>query len=250
MNGQSPGAPITLTGGIDAILSTFLADATLIWRCWIVWGRSWRVVLIPIVCTTLAIISRGIVTYYSTFGPIDNVPPQALYLEKIVNWAVLYSSLILATFLWCTILIVYRILRLGGVAAGMRVYHRVIEMLVESASLYSAVIVVLLVFEVRDEVAGAYIEEFAIAIRGIAPTILVGRIAAGHARPDDSWSESIMTSSLRFRSHSSSQNDNEMSTTSSHERPDLEEGVEEQYTELGRIYTTSDYLARGFRVSV
>lgn len=97
--------------------------------------------------------------------------PRALYTKNVVNWAVLYSSLILATFLWCTILIVYRILRLGGVA-GMRVYHRVIEMLVESASLYSAVIVVLLVFEVRDEVAGAYIEEFAIAIR-VRPTHFV-----------------------------------------------------------------------------
>ncbi|PBK90569.1 hypothetical protein ARMGADRAFT_1166899 [Armillaria gallica] len=220
----SPGAPITLTGGIDAILSTLLADATLIWRCWIVWGRSWRVVLVPIVCSTLAIISRGIVTFYEAFRP-ENMSPRALYIENVVNWAVLYSSLILATFLWCTILIVYRILRLGGVVAGMRVYHRVIELLVESASLYSAVIVVLLVFEVRDEVAGAYIEEFAIAIRGIAPTVLVGRVAAGHARPDDSWSESITTSSLRFRSHSNSQNDNEMSTTSSHERPDLEEGL-------------------------
>ncbi len=38
-------------------------------------------------------------------------------------------------------------------------------MLVESASFYSAVIVILLVFEVRNEVAGVYIEEFAIATR-------------------------------------------------------------------------------------
>ncbi len=92
--------------------------------------------------------------------------PQAVYLEKIgVNWAVLYSSSILATLLWCTIFIVYRILRVGGIAAGMRVYHRLIEMLVESASLYSAVIVVLLVFEVRSDAAEIYIEELAIATR-------------------------------------------------------------------------------------
>ena len=52
-----------------------------------------------------------------------------------------------------------------GAAGRIRTFQRVIEMLVESASLYSAVIVVLLVFEVRDEVAGAYIKEFAIAIR-------------------------------------------------------------------------------------
>ncbi len=75
--------------------------------------------------------------------------PQAVYLERIgVNWAILYSSSILATLLWCTIFIVYRILRVGGISAEIRVYHRLVEMLVESAALYSAVIVIL---EVRSE---------------------------------------------------------------------------------------------------
>ncbi len=107
--------------------------------------------------------TRGIITYCSSFGPVENMSPQAVYLEKNgVNWAVLYSSSILAT---CTIFIVYRILRVGGIAAGMRVYHRLIEMLVESASLYSAVIVVLLVFEVRSDAAEIYIEELAVATR-------------------------------------------------------------------------------------
>ncbi len=71
----------------------------------------------------------------------------------------------MATLLWCTILIIYRILSVGGAAGRMRVYQRLIEMLVESALLYSAVIVVLLVFEVRNETSGAYVEEVAIAIR-------------------------------------------------------------------------------------
>ncbi|SJL14001.1 uncharacterized protein ARMOST_17453 [Armillaria ostoyae] len=137
----------------------------------------------------------------------------------------------MATLLWCTILTIYRILSVGGAAGRMRVYQRLIEMLVESALLYSAVIVVLLVFEVRNEASGAYIEEIAIAMRAIAPTILVGRVAAGHARPDDSWSGSTTVSSLRFRSHSSSQNDSQVGAgsewdTSSPTRPDLEEGLE------------------------
>ncbi len=109
--------------------------------------------------------SRGIVAYYTAFGHIENMPPQALYLENIVNWAVLYSSLILATLLWCTILIVYRILRVGGAAGRMHVYQRLIEMLVESALLYSAVIIVVLVFEIRNEVTAAYVQELAIVMR-------------------------------------------------------------------------------------
>ncbi|PBK90490.1 hypothetical protein ARMGADRAFT_1111858 [Armillaria gallica] len=226
----TPKVSTLLAEEIAAILSTVLADATLIWRCWIVWGRSWRVVLVPIACTTLGIGTRGIVTYYTTFG--SHPSPQVLYIENIVSWSLLYSSLILATLLWCTILIIYRIWRVGGAAGRIHVYHRVIEMLVESASLYSAVLVILLVFEARNEITGDYIEDLAVAMRGIIPTILVSRVAAGHARPDDSWSESTTRSSLRFGDHSSSHEDTDMSVgygwdTSSTVRPDLEESLED-----------------------
>ncbi|KAK0221178.1 hypothetical protein EDD85DRAFT_263324 [Armillaria nabsnona] len=215
--------PVTLTTGIGATLSTVLVDATLIWRCWIVWGRSWRVVFVPIVCTTLGTGTTGIVTYYTAVGPI--VPPRAPFLENIVSWSVLYSSLILATLLWCTILIIYRILRVGGTAGRMHVYQKVIGMLVESAFLYSVVLVVLLVFEVRNEVAGIYIEDLAIAMRGIVPTILVGRVAAGHARPDDSWTESTV-SSLQFTAHPSDQDDSDRRAEWAISTRDLEEDLE------------------------
>ncbi len=45
--------------------------------------------------------------------------------------------------------------------------------------------------------------------QGIAPTLLVGRVVAGHTRSDDSWQGSTM-SSLHFRT-SRSQNSEEMS---------------------------------------
>ncbi|KAK0209533.1 hypothetical protein IW262DRAFT_1302244 [Armillaria fumosa] len=124
-----------------------------IWHCWIAWGRS----------CTVHTASRGIVAYYNAFGPL--VSTQAFLLEKDVNWALLYASLIMATLLWCTILIIYRILRLGGTASRICAYQRVIELLVESALLYSVVIVVLLVFEARNEAAANYIEALAIAMR-------------------------------------------------------------------------------------
>ncbi|KAK0221098.1 hypothetical protein EDD85DRAFT_261923 [Armillaria nabsnona] len=230
----TPGAPISWTSGIAAILSTILTDATLIWRCWIVWGQSWRIVLVPIACTILAIVSRGILTCYIALGP--DVPPRVLFLENIISWSVLYSlytSLILATLLWCTTFIIYRIVRVGGAAGRIHVYQRVIEMLVESASLYSAVLVVLVVLEARKELAESYIEDLAGTIRGIMPTILVGRVAAGHARPDDSWTDNTTASSIRFINHSSSQNDSQMSaergqhTLFPNIRPDLEEGLED-----------------------
>ncbi|KAK0468889.1 hypothetical protein IW261DRAFT_1573349 [Armillaria novae-zelandiae] len=227
----TPSTSMELTIGIIAIVSTVVADATLIWRCWIVWGRPWLIVLIPIACTAVAIASRGIVTYNYAFG--SNPSPRALFLEKIVSWSTLYSSLILATLVWCTILIIYRIWRVGGAAGRLHAYQKVIEMLVESASLYSATIVVLLVLEARNVLAGEYIEEVTTAMRGIMPTILVGRVAAGHARPDDSWNDSTRPRSiLRFGHQSVSHNDTEMSVGSGQEETliaelDLEEGLKD-----------------------
>ncbi|PBK62492.1 hypothetical protein ARMSODRAFT_1024902 [Armillaria solidipes] len=102
-------------------------------------------------------------------------------------------------------------------------------MLVESASLYSTVIVVLLVFEARNKVAGSYIEDLAVAMRGIVPTILVGRVAAGHARPDDSWTGSTV-SSLQFTAHPIDQDDSDRSAEWAISTRDLEEVLE-----VGRV---------------
>ncbi|PBL04057.1 hypothetical protein ARMGADRAFT_1070542 [Armillaria gallica] len=43
-----------------------------------------------------------------------------------------------------------------------------------------------------------YLDPIAGITWGIAPMLLVERVAAGHARPDDSWKGSVMTSPLHF----------------------------------------------------
>ncbi|KAK0212116.1 hypothetical protein DFS33DRAFT_4290 [Desarmillaria ectypa] len=47
--------PIYFLAGVTGCLSMILADTSLIWRCWTVWGRSWHVVLVPTICTLLAV---------------------------------------------------------------------------------------------------------------------------------------------------------------------------------------------------
>ncbi|PBL00121.1 hypothetical protein ARMGADRAFT_1072509 [Armillaria gallica] len=203
---SNPSPAIYFIGALAACFCTILADTSLIWRCWIVWGRSWRVVLVPAICTTLGVVSRGLVLYYN-FSQWDSYNGSAsfLYALESVNWAVLYSSLILATTIWCTIFIVYRILKVSGIATGIRLYRGIIEVMVDSAAIYSAMIVVLLVLEVHNENVGNYLTSIAVEMRGIVP-ILVGRVAAGHTRPDDGWGDSRSTvSSLEFGNHSISQ---------------------------------------------
>ncbi|KAK0225095.1 hypothetical protein EDD85DRAFT_219639 [Armillaria nabsnona] len=115
---------------------------------------------------------------------------------------VLYASFLLATTLWCTLLIIYRIVTVSrageAVGGGFRAYHRLIEVLVESEAFYLICLSLYVGFYASNSWMGPYFDILAGSARGIAPTLLVGRVAAGHARPDDSWQGSANLASLRF----------------------------------------------------
>lgn len=64
----------------------------------------------------------------------------------------------------------YRILKVSGIATGIRLYRGIIEVMVDSAALYSAMIVVLtvlLVLEVHNENVGNYLTSIAVEMRVI-----------------------------------------------------------------------------------
>ncbi|PBK89760.1 hypothetical protein ARMGADRAFT_1167140 [Armillaria gallica] len=187
-----PQNSILLGEDITGAISTILADSTVIWRCWIVWGGRWPVVLPPILMFISGIVCKLLNTYhwYTTGG-------------DYVLIFVLYLSFILATTIWCTTLIIYRILTVGrasnGIGGGVGVYRHVIEVLVESSALYSLFLILDMALEARGNQADYYVDVMAGTVRGIAPTLIVGRVAAGHARSDQSWQGSVV-SSLHFGS--------------------------------------------------
>ncbi len=79
-----------------------------------------------------------------------------------VTFLTLYPAFILATTLWCTLLIIYRILTIAGVKHGaggqLRLYHRCIEVLVESSALYSISLIVYLALYISESFGEYYIE--------------------------------------------------------------------------------------------
>ncbi|PBK59823.1 hypothetical protein ARMSODRAFT_1027114 [Armillaria solidipes] len=176
----------TLATGITAVISAILADSTMIWRCWMVWGRRWRIVIFPIFFLLSGIGFKMIDVLQRRVNATDY--------QLGVN---LYSCLILATTLWCTFSIIYRILTVGWASrGGIRIYRHVIEILVESSVLYSASLILYLCLFAHDSSNSAliYWDSVAAFARGVAPTLLVGRIAAGQARPNDSWRGSVISS--------------------------------------------------------
>ncbi|SJL17781.1 uncharacterized protein ARMOST_21343 [Armillaria ostoyae] len=180
---------------ITAVMSTVIADSIMIWRCWMVWGRRWPIVLLPILCLISGFVCRildmiaGFAANLQIMGGLD------------VSFLVIYISCILATTLWCTTLIVIRILTVTrGANDRLRDYRHIIEVLVESSALHSVTLIVYIALETSHNTASDYFNTLAAITTGVAPTLLAGRVAAGHARPDDSWEGSIM-SSLRFEAH-------------------------------------------------
>ncbi|KAK0434379.1 uncharacterized protein EV420DRAFT_1248273, partial [Desarmillaria tabescens] len=99
----------------------------------------------------------------------------------------MYLSFSLGTTLFCTILIIYRIIKVGRSSNSIGAYRGVIEILVESASLYAVSLILWMAFLLHNYEASVYPEAIYVSITGIAPTLIVGRIASGQARPDDSW---------------------------------------------------------------
>ncbi|KAK0219909.1 hypothetical protein IW262DRAFT_1554220 [Armillaria fumosa] len=195
------GQAIMLLEGIASSMSTIITDLYIIWCCWMVWGQCWVTVLLPILSLIAATVLKIIITYYT----YRNIP------EEI--FTTFYVVFILATTLWCTTLIIYCILTGAGVKHGaggqLRVYYCCIEVLVESSALYSVSLIVFLAFLIQGDFGLLYLDNIASITRGVAPTLLIGRAAAGHTCPNDDDGSVTTVSSLHFQIASS-----EVSTTS------------------------------------
>ncbi len=71
----------------------------------------------------------------------------------------LYSAFILATTLWCTLLIIYRIVAVARrVSDGLRTYRHVIEIMVESSALYSLTLILYVIFYAREDITLHYFD--------------------------------------------------------------------------------------------
>ncbi|KAK0479781.1 hypothetical protein IW261DRAFT_1564440 [Armillaria novae-zelandiae] len=187
--------------GVTGIICSILADFAMIWRCWMVWGQRYLIVVFPTLCLVACVVFK-IMDIRLVF--MDGIAPD-------IHNLLAYALLALATTLWCTLAIIYRILIVGRVNGGprdrLRTYHHVIEVLVESSAFYCVCLIIYTICYASGSWGENYIDVITAITRGIAPTLLIGRIAAGHARPDDSWHGSIV-SSLHFgqdRSQTSTQ---------------------------------------------
>ncbi|KAF9019354.1 hypothetical protein BDZ89DRAFT_1073124 [Hymenopellis radicata] len=169
-------------------LNGVIADLVNIWRCWVLYNRNWGVVVLP----SLGIVSGLISHAFRTAVLFSHESGPSMW-RITLKWLTVYCTVAASTNILTTSLIIYRILSVCGLKSA-RTYRGIMEVIIESALLYSATYAIYLALCLHDyyfvpyySMASWYAEGFLNAVTAAAPTLIIWRFTAGEARLNDSW---------------------------------------------------------------
>ncbi|KAK0472629.1 hypothetical protein IW261DRAFT_1661299 [Armillaria novae-zelandiae] len=163
-----------LANGITGGISVLLVDMTIIWRCWVLWERQWRVIFVPIGCVVVGTVMK-ILQNLSNINMFTEDNSKTGHFAAEVDWTLIYICMTLATTLLCTLLIVYRIV---CHAPRMSASRKIIEMLIESCAMYSLSLMIYLALVSQNLESAYYADIIAAYIKPISTTLLVARVSA------------------------------------------------------------------------
>jgi len=156
--------------GIHTVNSIF-GDSVVVWRCFLVWGRSWKMCFLPILLVVASAICGFAQTYYfavgtdlhSAFSPMLEVWNGALFgLSLITN--IVVTSLI-ATRVWY-------MLRMSGGSRNFR-YWRVLVIVIESGMIYSVALICEITLYFLNNNAFYIVYDPIGQLTGIVPTLIL-----------------------------------------------------------------------------
>ncbi|KAF9038937.1 hypothetical protein BDZ89DRAFT_1061061 [Hymenopellis radicata] len=180
---------LTIAEDVLRALSVFVADLILVWRCWVLYGGNLKVIAIP----TLCVITEPLSACMVIVSYVEDLTVTVSASQ--VNWSLVYYSMTVATNSLCTILILFRIVRVSGLGASLKTYRGIIEILVESAAIdddgRTSALLIAYAYQFYTGAAigtaDPYPRMISYSITGIAPTLIIARVMAGQSRPNDSW---------------------------------------------------------------
>lgn len=183
------------------IINNNLAEAVFIWRCWVVRGRKWKAVVLPIALTLAG-------TGLALFLVIQTGPGSIIGGYQLTLYSIFPTTSVLLTTLLTTLRIVQvqRSTAQFGLTLKRR-FNPVIEIIVESAALFTISLIGYTIFNVLDTLSGGSgvslcVQNIHVQISGLVPLLINLRVQAGFARPADEWSAASLAPSnpLRFAS--------------------------------------------------
>ncbi|KAF9021344.1 hypothetical protein BDZ89DRAFT_1163821 [Hymenopellis radicata] len=194
---------VSIVSRVSLSINVMIADCILLWRCWVIYGGYWVITILPSLCLVAELVSCVLLL-------ISNYDGGSVVSLAEIDWNIVYYSMTVATNILCTGSIVLRIIYING---KIRTYRGIIEILVESAMLYSITYITYIAVyayaynDVHYNESHFYPGAMLSAVTGISPTLIIARVASGRARPDDSWRKdttSNVLSTLHFHSSESS----------------------------------------------
>ncbi|KAF8162114.1 hypothetical protein BJ912DRAFT_1006660, partial [Pholiota molesta] len=205
-----------------AYIAFVLADGLLIWRCFFVWNRSIRVILVPLI---LVITEAALFFVEIIFDGIDGEfvsEALSITLNALLSAAFFITF---ATTLITTILIAYRIYSVSkqeGVSA--RRFKHIIDIVIQSGAMNSltllvnAIIVVLpgSILNTINSAANTYAENIVPYVLAMSTTIMVARVALLSAETTFPSTVSAHLSGLQFHARSTRQSDTEPAPDNAH----------------------------------
>jgi len=182
-------------GTAAAIAVAMMNDTLLLYRCYVIWDSSWKIIAFPVI-VNLASIALGIITI------VTSAQPAGLFGGQSLNFGTPYFSLTVGFNLLMTLLICARLFkaRRNMVSAGLEddgLYTNMIAVMTESASLTGISGIAFVVsFAVQSETSTAFGSLWGISL-SLSPQIIIYRVLQGKA-----WSREVAerVSTLHFAS--------------------------------------------------
>jgi len=182
----SPGGPAAYIGNLrpwdhilkDTIYATQenLGSAAAIYRCWVLWHKDWRVIVLPIALLITNFVAGYIVC--ATYSSID--PTATVFNPRLDHWIKTFYSIAVILNILTTSLMSYRIYKThrksSAYAVGKGSLLTVFRILVESAALQLVVEIVLLSLFAANINAQYILLESVTSVVGITFNVITLRI--------------------------------------------------------------------------
>ncbi|KAF8879994.1 hypothetical protein CPB84DRAFT_1828334 [Gymnopilus junonius] len=231
---------------ICTFLMAALADGLLIWRCFYVWDRSIRAILLPSFLLFCEIVVDLSTIIFQSVVHLDASLDQGYTINKLLGAS---SFINLGATLSATLLISYRIYAVSKEdlqKSSRKLFQQVLEILVQSATAY---VIVTLGYSISVVIsytpsnaayvfaAQTYTYHFFIFIAGVAPAIMVAKAAVLDDTDRDISAVSHI-SGIRFHVWSTNPN----ATPSKWESADVDHGAKESLQDSEQ--STTDLKSR------
>ncbi|TFK95644.1 hypothetical protein BDV98DRAFT_577418 [Pterulicium gracile] len=175
-------SPLSVAKQVSYAVAALLADGLLIFRCFAVWARNWRIIVFPVLLFIGSTVTGFVAVYHVSQATSTS---EGYFYRRVAVWGTAAYMFSLVTNIIVTGLIASRIWWMSRAVQThlgkqhTQVYSRLIALIIESGMIYALSILVFMIAYWQNT-HGHKIGNDALAqVVGIMPTLIIIRIGLG-----------------------------------------------------------------------